>query len=107
MTRAGLAVWGVLVAGVVTVAGASVALVASIERYVASPYALSSTSGLMVFDTGDGLGQYKPYLVGAEVPLIGVGMTLVVGAVFVAAATYRSVSSRSRTADSNADAHTR
>lgn len=98
--------WGVLGVGVVLVAASSAALCASIERYVASPFALSSTSGLMVFDTGDGLGQYKPFVVGPELTVLAIGLALIVGAVFVAAATYRS-SSRSRTADSNADAHTR
>ena len=95
-----------LAAGVVLGGVASVMLVTSIVDYVDSPLALSSTSGLVVFQVGDGFGQYKPFEVGFAGSLLEVAVVLIVGAVLIGATLYNSPSRRS-IAGTNADAQIR
>ena len=76
--------------------------------YLESGQAVSSTSGLGVFRVDGELVQYAPYVAGTEPAIVGLGVALLVVAVFVAALGYRSSSaSLASTAGSNADAHTR
>ena len=76
--------------------------------YLEAGQAVSSTSGLVVFRVDGELVQFAPYAATTEPVIIGLGVALLVVAVFVAALGYRSSSdSRASTAGSNADAHTR
>ncbi|CAN5568023.1 hypothetical protein BH10ACT7_BH10ACT7_11890 [soil metagenome] len=99
-------VLALLAAGVVLAAAASAMLVRSIVDYLENPLAISSTSGNVVFASPDGYVSYKPFEVGFEATLACIAVALMVGAVFIAAATYRS-DNRADTAGRNASAHTR
>lgn len=95
-----------LAAGVVLAAAASAMLVRSVVDYIENPLAISSTSGNVVFSSPNGYVSYKPFEVGFEGTLACIAIALIVGAVFVAAATYRS-DNRAVTDGRNAPAHTR
>jgi hypothetical protein len=84
-------------------------LLMQVERYLDGGIAISSTSGLMVFRVDDTLVQYRPFDAGITPTLVLFTLALLVGAIFVAALTWRQPSSRilSSTAARNADAHTR
>lgn len=90
MTRAPTPVLVLLAAGVVLAAAASAMLVRSIVDYIENPLAISSTSGNVVFALPDGYVSYKPFEVGFEATLACIAIALIVGAVFVGAATYGS-----------------
>ena len=76
--------------------------------YLEAGQAVSSTSGLVVFRVDEQLVQYAPYVATTEPVIIGLGVALLVVAVFLAALGYRSSSaSLASTAGSNADAQTR
>ena len=106
MTRTPTPALVLLAAGVVLGAAASVMLFRSIAVYIDNPLAISSTSGNVVFARPDGYVSYKPFEVGFEATLACVAVALIVGAVFVAAATFRS-DTRAATAGAKAAAHTR
>ena len=61
--------------------------------YLESGQAVSSTSGLVVFRVDGELVQYAPYVVGTEPAIVGLGVALLVVAVFVAATRGRSSAS--------------
>ena len=101
------AVRGLLLAGLGAVVFGATLLVRLIDAYLSHPLAVSSTSGVRVFRLPDGsLGGFEPLVLGAEPVVVGVGLVLVVAAVFVAALQPRS-RTRASTAASNAEAHTR
>ena len=102
------AVRSLLVAGLALLLLGGVLLGRAIAAYLSSPLAASSTSGVRVFRMPDGtLGGYEPFVLGTEPLVIGVGLLLVVSALFLG--TLQPVISRTlaSTAGSNADAQMR
>lgn len=72
------------------IAVGSVALLVSIvRRYLDNPSAISSTSGLVVFRTPTGYVAYYPFDPGIAPAVALVGIALMVGAILVAAMTWR------------------
>lgn len=95
--------------GLVTLAAIAL-LVAIVRRYLDNPSAISSTSGLVVFRTPDGYVAYFPFDPGIAPFLALVGIAIMVGALFVAAMTWRpqsSWASRASTASRKAEAQIR
>ena len=64
-------------------------LVSLIAHYLETPRAISSTAGLVVFRSADGYVSFVPFTMGFEPAVIGVGVALVVAALFVAAIVWR------------------
>ena len=80
--------WLLLIATGVIALG-SYLLAARIATYLDNPRAISSTAGLVVFRVHEGYASYVPFAASVEPTLIGIGVVLLVGAVFVAAAVWR------------------
>jgi hypothetical protein len=78
-----------LVAGVGTMAAGAVLLVRSALDYIEHPYMISSVSGNVVLRLDGQLVAYAPFAEGIAPTVIGVGLVLVVGAAFIAAAARR------------------
>jgi len=89
------------IGGAIAIAGL-VACAATIYTYLSEPYALSSTSGLMVFyesplvnssDPGQ-LVQYAPFVFGAGPVVLVAGLATVLAAVALSAALWTGRASR-------------
>jgi hypothetical protein len=81
----------VLLAGGGIVLALGLALTAwRVIAYLEAGRAVSSTSGLIVFRVADELVQYAPYQPTTEAVIVGLGVVLLVLAVFVAALGYRA-----------------
>lgn len=65
------------------------ALAVRAADYVADPRAINSNAGLPVFRSPEGYVSYFPFETGLEPTLIGIGVALLAGAVFLAAALWR------------------
>jgi len=84
---------GLFAVGVALAIGGVVASIARIEEYLATPFALDSTSGVMAFYTEslfsppntDAIAQYLPFAFGIE-PIVAIaGLAIVVVSVALAA----------------------
>jgi len=87
MTRPPVRLLFLIATGLIALGG--YLLAARIVTYLDSPRAISSTAGLVVFRLHEGYVSYVPFETSVEPTLIGIGVVLLVGAVFVAAAVWR------------------
>lgn len=81
-------------AGVAAIASGTLALARAIAVYLDGGEAISSTSGLPVFETPEGFASYRPLTLSIEPTIIGIGVALVVAALLAAALVWRPRASR-------------
>ncbi len=60
-----------------------------VTRYLDNPRPIDSNAGLVVFSRDGGYVSYRPYEIGMEPGMIGVGVVLLVAAVLIAAVLWR------------------